>query len=187
MPPRPHPRHRRRAAPYQGFDSITYITELVPEPDEFYFPVAVVLDKKNDAGDLLPTIVMPDSARKYIDQVDADYTRENLAITQSNVDPAFKAQWLVQFGAWKTFSVAARASVGFFDTKAVMDQTDRFAQQLVDQDKAFAAAGGARIGAPPATPGQGVGEPVALSSVTKLVAALAGVAAIVIIGPKLFK
>jgi len=170
-----------------SFDSVSFITELVPEPDEFYIPVAVVLDQKNDAGDLLPTIVMPDSARKYIDQVDADYTRENLAIVNSNVDPQFKAQWLVQLGAWKAFSVGARASVGFFDTKSVMDQTDRFAAQLVDQDKAFVAAGGTRVGAPPATPGQGVGEPVSLSSATKLMVAAAGLAAILVIGPKLFK
>jgi hypothetical protein len=169
---------------------VSFITELVPEPDEFYIPVAVVLDQKNDAGDLLPTIVLPEDARRYIDQVDTDYQRFGLAVAQSSVDPGFKSQWEMQLVGWKAFSIPARAAVGFINTKAVMDQTDRWAEQLVTFSKSFIAAGGTLLGPPPQKPGQGTGDPLTLpsvGSVTGLVAAIAGVAAIVVLGPKLFK
>lgn len=159
---------------------------LYPEPDE-YLPVLIV-ERKTDAGDILPTLVLPDDARKYIDQVDADYARFNLAVTTSTtVLASFQAQWTVQFASWKAFSVGARASVGFLDTKAVMDQTDRWAAQLVDFSKAFIAAGGTLVGPGPSSPGQGTGGTLPLSDVTKLVLAVGAVAGILILGPSLTK
>lgn len=166
--------------------STVFVESLYPEPDEF-LPVLIV-EQKNDAGDILPTLVGPDSARNYIDQTDADYQRLNLAVTTSStVSTAFQAQWALQFAGWKTFSVGARASVGFLDTKSVMDQTDRWAAQLVDFSKAFVAAGGALTGPAPIAPGQGTGSSAPISDLTKLALAIGAVAGVVVFGPHLSK
>lgn len=159
-----------------------------PTPDTFV-PVVINLSTKNDAGDILPTVVLPADARRYIDQVDADYTRFDLAVTTStSVLPEFKAQWATQLAGWKVFSVAARASVGFLDTSAVMGQTDRWAAQLVDFSKAFAQAGGVLVGPPPSAPGQGVpGNAPTVGDFTKLALAAGAAALAFFVLPKLVK
>lgn len=160
-----------------------------PEPDE-YAPARFQLAGKNDAGDILPTIVWPDDARKYIAQVDVDYERMNQAVASSQVAPEFRAQWLVQYGAWKAYAPAASQSVGFFGVAAVMDQTDRWAAQLVAFGKSFATAGGKLVGPAPQAPGQGIQEPLSLPSVgqsTGLIVALTALVGMVFLAPKLLK
>lgn len=140
------------------------------------------------AGDILPTFVTPDDARKAIDETDAAYERFNLSVLASTTaPPEFKASWGVQYAGWKTFATGARATVGFLNTKAVMDQNDRYQAQLGDWSKSFALVGGVAPGPAPAAPGQGTGEPLTLGGMTGLLVAGAVLAAVVLIAPHITK
>jgi hypothetical protein len=140
-----------------------------------------------EAGDILPTFVSPDDARKAIDETDAGYERMNIAILASmNAPPEFKASWGIQYATWKTFATGARATVGFLNTKAVMDQNDRYASQLQDWGKSFSLMGGQAPGPVPPTPGQGVPSETSLggflSGSTGLILAGAALAGILVFG-----
>ena len=138
------------------------------------------------AGDLLPTFVTPDDARKAIDETDANYERLNIAILAStSAPPEFKASWGLQYAGWKTFATGARATVGFLNTKAVMDQNDRYTSQLQDWGKSFSMVGGTPPG--PVSQPSGQGTPTTgiasfLSGSTGLVLAGAALAGILVFG-----
>jgi hypothetical protein len=161
--------------------------------EEYYFDapsdpdIFVERRELDEAGDLLPTFVTADDARRYIDETDTGYSRLNTAIATSSASPDFKAAWAIQLAGWTTFATGARATVGFLNAKAVMDQTDRWAAQLQDWSAAFAKAGGMAPGPAPPSPGQGTGKPTSLGDLTGLIVAAGVVAAIVIFGPRLAK
>ena len=142
-----------------------------------------------DAGDLLPTFVTPDDAKNYLNEVDGGYTRLDSAVQTSVAVPNdFKISWSIQMATWKAFYVSSTAGVGWLNTKAVMEQTDRFQSQLGDWTKLFVAAGGIAPGPIPMKPGQGVpgsGNPT--SDIVKTVAAVGAVAALIIFGPALVR
>ena len=143
--------------------------------------------RQREAGDILPTLVGPDAARKYIDETDAGYNVLDASIQASNVPADFKTGWNVQLAAWKTFAVGARSSVGFLDAKAIMDQTDRWQTALGNWSTQFHALSPSSAIPNPVQAGQGMGEQASLSDITKLVLAGGLVAGIVILGPKLMR
>lgn len=141
-----------------------------------------------EAGDILPTFVTPDDARKYIDEVDSGYNRLDSGIsTAPNLTQDFKTSWGIQLTTWKAFAIASKASVGWLNTKAIMEQTDRFNDQLKNWFTEFTKLGGSGVGPMPTTPGQGIPGTTQVSDVTKLVIAGSVLAAIVFIAPKLLK
>jgi len=164
---------------------------FVPPTDEFQpkIPQAgmTFFENDDDAGDLFPTFVTPEDAKRYMGEVDTAYSQLDAAIQSFPTAPSdFKVSWALQLGGWKAFFASAMATVGWLNTKAVMEQTDRFHSQLNEWRKSFAAIGGRPPGPGPLIPGQGVpgsGNPT--SDVVKVVAAVGAVAAIVIFGPVL--
>lgn len=143
--------------------------------------------RAREAGDLFPTFVTPEDAKRYMNEIDTGYSQLDAAIQSFAATPLdFKAAWVLQLGSWKAFFASAMPSVGWLNTKAVMDQTDRFASQLAEWRKSFATVGGNPPGPPPTPPGQGVpgsGNPT--TDIVKVVAAVGAVAALVIFGPVL--
>jgi hypothetical protein len=139
------------------------------------------------AGDIWPTFVTPDDARRYIDEVDSGYSRLDTAVQASTVSGDFKGSWAIQLGTWKAFALSAKPSVGWLNTTAVMQQTDRFNGELKNWYAGFQAVGGKPSGPPPIPPGQGIPDPGAPSvgNLTTLALVVGGVAALVIFGPKL--
>lgn len=139
------------------------------------------------AGDLLPTFVTPDDARRYIDEVDVAYARLDSNILASSVPTDFKTSWGIQLTAWKTFAVSAKATVGWLNTTAVMQQTDRFSKELRNWYEGFKAVGGTPVGPGPLPPGQGVPNPDApsIGNITQLALVIGGVAALLMFGSKL--
>jgi hypothetical protein len=141
-------------------------------------------------GDWLPTVVTPADARRYIDEVDGGYRHLDASVgPDPNVGDSFKSQWASQFAAWQQFATTGRADqAGWSDwlnTKAVMEQTDRWSQQLTDWSTAFEQAGGKIVGAKPIPPGQGLPGGASVGQFTGLVVAAGVLAAIIVIGPKL--
>ena len=141
---------------------------------------------ERQAGDILPTFVTPDDARRYIDEVDAGYRRLDTAIQASNVDTTWKASWSIQLAAWTAFALPSKASVGWLNTTAVMQETDRFNDQLKNWYANFKDMGGAAPGPPPMGPGQGVPPTTnTTADLTKLVTAVGITAAVILVAPKL--
>jgi hypothetical protein len=160
--------------------------ELDEEPEEYF----ISRRELDEAGDIFPTFVTAEDAKRYIGEIDTGHDRLNVAILASTTaPPEFKASWTLQLGGWKTFATGARASVGFLNAKAVMEQTDRWATQLTEWRTAFSKIGGTVPGPAPTPPGQGVpgSSPAALGDLTMLIVAAGVVAAIVIFGPRLAK
>ncbi len=147
----------------------------------------------SEAGDILPTWVSGEDAKRYLDEVDAGYNRLDTGITSStNLTQDFKASWGIQLAAWKAFAISAKATLdgfmgGFFNAKAIMEQTDRFNDQLKNWYTEFTKAGGSGVGPMPTTPGQGIPGTTQVSDITKLVVAGGVLAAILVIGPKIFR
>jgi hypothetical protein len=160
-------------------------------PDVIYCDGSIVngicIPDRNQAGDILPTFVTPDDARRYIDEVDAGYRRLDTAIQGSNaVDTTWKTSWGIQLGTWTAFALPAKTSVGWLNTTAVMDQTDRFNDQLKNWYANFQTMGGTPSGPPPTGPGQGVpGTTNTTADLTKLVTAVGITAAVILVAPKL--
>lgn len=207
MPPRRHHRHfRGPRGPVVVYEGPTAYEEAVildrpsdldvlfvpptddPEPKQ---PQAgmTYFEHDEDAGDILPTFVTPDDAKRYLTEVDAGYSQLDSAIQSSTFAPFdFKTSWGIQLGSWKAFFGSAMATVGWLNTTAVMQQTDRYQEQLINWRKSFAAVGGTPPGPNPIAPGQGVpgsGNPT--SDIVKSVAAVGAVAAIIIFGPALVR
>jgi hypothetical protein len=145
-----------------------------------------IRDACSQAGDILPTFVTPDDARRYIDEVDAAYARLDSAILPSAAPIDFKSSWGIQLASWKAFALTAKPTVGWLNTTAVMQQTDRFNEQLKNWFGAFQAVGGKPPGPPPIPPGQGIPDPNPpnVGNITTLALVIGGVAALVIFGPK---
>lgn len=139
------------------------------------------------AGDIWPTFVTPDDARRYIDETDSGYSRLDTAIQGSTVSADFKTSWGIQLGTWKAFALSAKPTVGWLNTTAVMQQTDRFNAELKNWYGSFRAVGGNPPGPIPVPPGQGIPDPhpTTVGDVTTLALVVGGVAALVIFGPKL--
>jgi hypothetical protein len=139
------------------------------------------------AGDILPTFVTPSDAIAAINQTDSGYQSLNQAIQSSpNLQPSFQASWAIQFASWLAFSGPAKASVGILNTTAVMQQNDKFQQQLVDWTGSFKAMGGAISGPAPLPPGQAAPGEASLSSLlsgsTGLILAGAALAGVLLFG-----
>ncbi len=149
---------------------------MVPPTDD-------LIPKDQGAGDLLPTFVTPDDAKRYLDQVNTGFVQLDVAVLASSVAMTFKSGWALEVAGWKAFYTGAIATLGWLNTKAVMDQADRYAQELIDWRKSFAAAGGNPPGPDPLPPGQGVPSGTSPSDFTKLAIAIGAAAAIVTFGP----
>jgi len=110
-------------------------------------------------GDILPTFVTPADAKRYIRETDAQWDRTDSDIQASAaVDTAFKASWATDLEGWRRFRDDAVNSVGWLNTKATMEQTDRWAAKLTAWRKALTDAGGKLVGPGPLAPGQGLGQ-----------------------------
>jgi hypothetical protein len=184
-----HPRTRRFRGHAGRGTSVVYLDSV---PDYVYDCPrtlnGICYPEFLEAGDILPTFVTPEDAKKYIDEVDSGYSRLDTGISSAtNLTQDFKASWGIQLTTWKAFAVASKASVGWLNTKAVMDQTDRFNDQLKNWFTEFTKAGGSGVGPMPTTPGQGIPGTTQVSDVTKLVIAGSVLAGILLIAPKLFK
>jgi hypothetical protein len=208
MPLRPH-HHRHHRGPRGPRSVVVYPTAYeesvfldTPEDIDILFvpptddpepkiPQAgmTFFENDEDAGDILPTFVTPEDAKRYLNEVDGGYSQLDTAIQSSPLPPLdFKTAWGLQLASWKAFYGSAMATVGWLNTKAVMDQTDRFQAQLIDWRKSFSSVGGTPPGPAPLPPGQGVpgsGNPT--SDIVKSVAAVGAVAAIIIFGPALVR
>ena len=130
-------------------------------------------------NDILPTFVTPDDARRYIRETDAQWERTDADIqAAAQVDPAFKQSWATDLESWRRFRDDAINTVGWLNTKATMQQTDRWGTKLVGWRKALLDAGGKLTGPGPVAPGQGAGGGSASGGwiqMALLVAALFGV------------
>lgn len=128
----------------------------------------------DELGGILPTVVTPDDARAYIEEVAAEW--ESLAndVTRSNVDDQTKTAFVQDLVGWRAFRVSALANVGFFNTKATMDQTDRWAAKVGPWRTSIIAAGGKVSGPAPTKPGQGVDDPATSTALKLGVALVAG-------------
>jgi len=192
------PRFRRRplgnARPFGRVTRGVDLLEAAPDYDVASFLPTVRAQavpyyddgNDNDAGDLTPTVVTPDDARHALTENDMQYDRANAAIFNSAaVGLDFKESWGLQLGGWKAFyaSTMAGSGLGWLNTKAVMEQNDRYAQQLVDWVKGFKALGGVMPGPMPPQPGQGIAGTVEPQTVLVIVAILAALA----IGSKFFR
>jgi hypothetical protein len=110
-------------------------------------------------GDILPTFVTPADAKRYIRETDAQWDRTDSDIQASAaIDTAFKASWATDLEGWRRFRDDAVNSVGWLNTKAAMEQTDRWAAKLTAWRKALTDAGGKLVGPGPLAPGQGLGQ-----------------------------
>ncbi len=186
MAPRRHRGSFRRAL--RGPRGVVFSPVVVEEID-FDEPLSPVEERLSldDAGDIFPTFVTADDAKRYIDETDTGFDRLNVAILASTAPADFKTSWALELGGWKTFATGARAAVGWLNAKAVMEQTDRWAAQLVDWRASFSKIGGSAPGPAPLPPGQGAPSSSAVGDVTTLVVALGVLAAIVTFGPRLAK
>jgi hypothetical protein len=110
------------------------------------------------SGDLLPTFVTPDDARRYIRETDSEWERINADVQASSIEASLKQSWATDLEGWRRFRDDAINSVGWLNTKATMEQTDRWASKLVAWRKTIADAGGKVTGPGPITPGQGLGD-----------------------------
>jgi hypothetical protein len=111
------------------------------------------------AGDILPTFVTPSDAKRYIGETDGQWERTDSDIQASTqVDASFKASWAIDLEGWRRFRDDALNSVGWLNTKATMEQTDRWSAKLTSWRKSLADAGGKLVGPGPVAPGQGLGE-----------------------------
>lgn len=111
------------------------------------------------AGDILPTFVTPDDAKRYIREVDGEWERLDADMQASpQMDAPLKGSWAMDLEGWRRFREDAINSVGWLNTKATMEQTDRWASKLAAWRKTLVDAGGKATGPGPLVPGQGLGD-----------------------------
>jgi hypothetical protein len=108
------------------------------------------------SGDILPTFVGPDDARRYIQETDATYVRLDQMIGTSKVPEKFKQGWVVQLKGWRAFRDDALKNAGWLNAKATMEQTDRWSEQAREWHEAYTKQGGEPSGPAPLPPAQGV-------------------------------
>ncbi len=212
------PRSRRGGRGGFAVDVIDYVPEYVdsdciierfpdgtfrkrcPTPDALGFsdaggPIGY-LKYSGGAGDILPTIVSSDTAKAYLDETNTQYETLDAAVQSSKdlgtaAGGQFLAAWTATFVGWKAFYNTAKASVGFFTAKSVMDQTDRWVATLSQFSSQFHQLSPSSPVITPSAPGQSTGGATDFGSLLKgstgLVVAGAALAAILIFGPRLSK
>lgn len=141
--------------------------------------LATALPMVAPVGDWLPTFVTPDDAKRYIGETNAGYERLALAIDSSPVSARFKEAWATQLKGWQAFRDEALRNVGWLNTKATMEQNDRWTAQLGDWDASYRKEPGAKPVGPAPTPPQVSPGPVGdkVQTAFLIVAAIAGIAA----------
>lgn len=106
-------------------------------------------------GDWLPTLVTPDDARRYIRETDSAWQMTAFDVASSKLPDAEKSAWNVDLTTWNQFRDEATKNVGWLNTKATMEQTDRWSGKLILWRQALTKAGAALSG-PLLDPGQGL-------------------------------
>jgi hypothetical protein len=175
--PAPGERVARRPAPEGGrsilpLAALLGVMALAGDEQELAAPISarharsrpVFAGHTEGLGDLLPTFVTPDDARRYVNETDAEFERLDQAIQTSQVSAPFKQSWVIDRDAWRKFRDDALKNVGWFNTKATMDQTDRWKKKASDWHDAFTKEGGQTVGPAPAPPAQGLPPPPSASS-----------------------
>lgn len=189
----PHKHHGHHGGRRFGRGRSVSIYEIGQPYEEVYYDCPRDLDgfclppiPIAQAGDIFPTFVTATDAQNYLNEVNTAYTAMNLAVTTSNVADDFKQSWAIQWQGWIQFSTDARASVSFWNAKAVMQQTDRWQAQLKNWSTQFQSIGG-KPPAPPIGPGQGIPDPPGggtVNDLTKLAIAIGVTAGIILVAPK---
>lgn len=108
-------------------------------------------------SDWLPTFVTPTDAINYINETDAQWARLDNASKAANIDATFRHSWELDLAQWRVFRDLNLKDVGWLNTKAVMEQTDRWVEKAKGWDSAFQKAG--VKGAGPVVPPPGQGTP----------------------------
>lgn len=131
-------------------------------------------------NDILPTFVSPDDAKRYIHETDTQWARTDADLQASpQADEVFRTSWAADLDGWRRFRDDAIQNVGWLNTKATMEQTDRWGARLIGWRKALSDRGGKLTGPGPLEPGQGAGGGGSASAgwiqLALLVAALFGV------------
>ena len=140
-----------------------------------------------DVGDILPTLVTADDARRYIGEVDAQWKQldQDVRASSSTTDEALRRAFANDFVGWLTFRDDARENVGFLNAKATMEQTDRWAAKIGPWRSSLRTAGAKVTGPDPTPAGQGVANPSAGSGIKTAAWLLGGalvVASVVAVG-----
>lgn len=139
-------------------------------------------------SDWLPTFVTPDDAKNYIKETDASWFRLSADVETANVPENIVTSWRIDAEAWKKFRDENLASVGYLNTKATMEATDRWLLKA-NQWKEYLTKQGVKTSGPgPLPPEQGdPNAPKGLSSLQVAGlgagAALAGVIALKALKP----
>jgi hypothetical protein len=155
-PPGSMPMHLGTAVPLAALFGVIAFRHHLGIGDE---PVTANDVGSAETGDILPTFVTPADAKRYIRETDAQWDRTDSDIQASAaVDMAFKGSWATDLEGWRRFRDDAVNSVGWLNTKATMEQTDRWAAKLTAWRKALTDAGGKLVGPGPLAPGQGLGQ-----------------------------
>lgn len=112
-----------------------------------------------DIGEWIPTFVTADDARRYVREYDAQWDRvlQDVVRVGDKMPAELKQSWAVDLEAWRKFRDDAIASVTFWNARATMEQTDRWASKLIEWRKALEKAGVSVTGPGPVIPGQGLG------------------------------
>ena len=120
-------------------------------------PAAVAVT--GDVGDWIPTFVTADDAKRYVREYDAQWDRvtQDVERVGDKMPADLKQSWAVDLEAWHKFRDDAIAAVTFWNAKATMEQTDRWASKLIEWRKALEKANVPVTGPGPVTPGQGLG------------------------------
>ncbi|HKQ69538.1 MAG TPA: hypothetical protein VJT73_09370 [Polyangiaceae bacterium] len=125
---------------------------------------ALFAEETEGLGDLLPTIVTADDARRYVNETEAEFERLDRTIQTSSVNDSFKQSWAIDRDAWRKFREDALRNAGLFNAKATMEQTDRWKKKVSDWNDSFTKEGGRTVGPAPAPPAQGLPPPPSASA-----------------------
>ncbi len=171
------------ALPLAALFAMLALAHSGDEPEERSYhapgtPLFTIPSAQAETGvDIFPTFVTGEDAKRYVNETDAAYQRLDQDIRGAAVPDDFKSSWGLHFDAWKKFRDDALKNAGFFNAKAVMEQTDRWAKQLADWRESFTKTGGKPVGPAPPVPGQGVASATASAGwiqVALLIASLFG-------------
>lgn len=106
-------------------------------------------------GDWLPTFVTPEDARNYILETDATWFRLAADVDNTPLADNVRASWQTDYVAWQKFRDENTANVGWLNTKATMEATDRWLMKI-NQWAEYIKASGAKLSGPaPLAAGQG--------------------------------
>jgi len=184
----------RRSGGGRGYFGPVYVG--VPDCDPFYDPYCRVYAASvgaefgctteesvaKFAGDILPTFVTPTDAQNYIRETDASWIRLAADVANSQVSDQVKESWNQDLAGWTQFRDKNLTDVGWLNTKAVMDQTDRWLLKAGQWKDTLSKAGVTVIGPSPLQPDQG--DPNKKSPLTPYLIG-GGIAATLLIGVSL--